>query len=185
MKLLLPISVLFVVLSFCTGKMTQFLSGKKSTPTPEAASNNKASPTPETKKDEGKAESKATPEKLDDDELSTRLSELVTDWKNAEAKGDSATLKRLLADDFTIVDEEGKKYNKAQWIKEVSGGDSSFKSFTVSEAKIESSTDDTATMSFVASYNFKKEKTKTRETDKFVQRDGEWQVVYSQATFIN
>jgi hypothetical protein len=180
MKLLLPLSILFVVLSFCTGKISKLFSDEpKSTPTPEVAAN-KPAPSPPNSDMAGSA-----PEKIDDKELISRLTEIENDWKKAESKGNSNALGRILADEFTILEETGKKYNKSQWISETSGGDSSLLLWKIEDAKIESRTDDTAIMSFTITYKFSNDTpAKTRDIDKFVMRDDRWQVVSSQATTV-
>ncbi|CAN5284263.1 hypothetical protein BH10ACI1_BH10ACI1_28480 [soil metagenome] len=147
---------------------------KKSTPTPENVSNS-SSPVPV----------KSTPEKIDDDELKSRLTELEEDWKKTEAKGSFKDEERILADEFTNIDGEGKKYTKAQWINEMSGGNPELKSWTFTDKKIESNTGETAIMSLVVNYTYKDGTIyKTRDIDKFVYRDERWQVVSSQSTVI-
>ena len=176
MKLLLPLMVLFVAFSFCSGKLGEYVGiKKKSSPTPDIDINvNSKSPD----------DVKSTPEKLDDDALLSRLTKLEDEWKQAEAKGSRSDDERILADEFTNIDGQGKKYNKAEWLNEMSSGNPTLKSWTITDTKIESNTGETAIMSLVVTYFYKNDQHKTRDIDKFVLHDGRWQVVSSQSTIV-
>jgi hypothetical protein len=117
------------------------------------------------------------------DAVLQELTELENKWKAARAKGDTATLHQVFADEFTNADENGKTYNKAEWINAFKGGDPTLKSWTISDTKLVRFGGDTATITLNIHSTYKKGRDKrVLDTDKFVKRDGRWQVVSSQST---
>ena len=144
-----------------------------------------ASPTPEVSNSSSFSGAESTPEKLDDDELKSRLTKIEDNMQKAQSKGNRSDLEQILADEFTNIDGEGKKYNKTQWLNEFKDGNPDLKSWSFTDTKLEANTADTAIMSFVVTYNYKDgTKYKTRDIDKFVNRDERWQIVSSQSTEI-
>lgn len=117
------------------------------------------------------------------DAILKELTELELRWKEARTKGDTATLQQVFADEFINTDEKGKTYNKAEWIKAFKGGDPTLKAWTISDTKIASFDGDTATMTLTIHRTYKNGRDSTDlDTDKFVKRDGRWQVVASRST---
>ena len=94
-------------------------------------------------------------------------------------KADKAALGRILADEFTNIDSNGKVKNKAQIIASLQGGN---ETRTILEPKLTSYTGDRATMIFIRTYKGQGYNERTRDTDTYVKRDGRWQVVSSQST---
>jgi ketosteroid isomerase-like protein len=167
MKLVLPFALLALVLSVCN------LTGKRSSNNSNSAGGEH--PTSTTNRDANSATS--------EDAALIQLIALEYQWKQARAAGDSATLQKVFADEFTNTDPNGKTYNKAQWIDVFKGGEPEVKSWKISEAKLVSFGGDTATMTFTIAYTLKHGgPTRLRDTDTFVRRDGRWQVVASQST---
>jgi hypothetical protein len=111
------------------------------------------------------------------------LTELENKWKAASAGGDTATLQEVFADEFTNSDENGKIYNKAEWISLFKRGNPTLRSWTISDAKLASFGGETATLTLNVHLTYSKGRQKrVFDTDKFVRRDGRWQVVSSQST---
>ncbi len=168
MKLILPFALLALVLSVCN------LTGKR------ASNNNSNSadgehPTSTTNRDSNSATS--------EDGALIQLIALENQWNQAAAAGDSATLQKVLADEFTNTDQSGKTDNKAQYIYWTKGGEPEWKSWKISETKLVSFGGDTATMAYTIVYTLKHGgPDRLRDTDTFVKRDGRWQIVASQST---
>jgi hypothetical protein len=119
------------------------------------------------------------------DEVLKELTELENKWKAATAKGDTATLQEVFADEFTNEDETGKTYNKAEWISIYRRGNPTLKSWTISDTKLVSFEGETATITLNVHLTFKKGRdVRVLDTDKFIKRDGRWQVVSSQSTLL-
>ncbi len=118
------------------------------------------------------------------DAVLNELTELESKWKAASAKGDTATLQEVFVDEFINADENGKTYNKAEWISLFKRGNSTLKSWTISDTKLVSFGGETATMTLNIHRTCKNGRDSgDLDTDTFVKRDGRWQVVSSQSTF--
>ena len=119
------------------------------------------------------------------DAILKELTDLELRWKEARGRGDTATLQQVFADEFINADENGKTYSKAEWINAFKGGDPTLKSWTISDTKLVSFGGETATMTLNVHSTYKKGRDKrSLDTDKFVKRDGRWQVVSSQSTLL-
>ena len=167
MKLILPVALLAVALSLCN--LSEKFKGTNSN-----QSNVGSSADTNTANTNSQANS---------DAVLKELTQLESKWKEASTKGDTATLQEVFADEFTNADENGKTYNKAEWINALKGGNPTLKSRTISDTKLVSFSGETATMSFNVhlTYTHGRDK-RSRDTDTFVKRDGRWQVVASQST---
>jgi hypothetical protein len=111
----------------------------------------------------------------------TALRELLAverQWKNAKASGNLAVLRGVFADTFTNTDNEGRTYNKSDWIAQFRGGDPSLKGWKITEPKLVSYGGNTATITFTITTDSEQ----LKDTDTFVKRDGRWQVIGSQST---
>ena len=167
MKLILAAALLAVTLSLCN--LTEKFKGTNS---------NQSSGGSPANINTANSNSAAT-----NDTVLKELTELESKWKEAAAKGDTATLQQVFADEFTNTAENGKTYNKAEWIDAFKGGDPTLKSRTISDTKLVSLSGDTATMTYNVHLTYTKGRDKrARDTDTFVKRDGRWQVVASQST---
>lgn len=167
MKLILPITLLAVTLSLCN--LSEKFKGTNSNQSNVSSSAN--------------TNTANTNSQANSDAVLKELTELESKWKEASAKGDTATLQQVFADEFTNTAENGKTYNKAEWINAFKGGDPTLKSRTMSDTKLVSFGSETATMTFNvhSTYTYGRDK-RSRDTDTFVKRDGRWQVVASQST---
>lgn len=167
MKLFLPAALLAVTLSLCN--LTEKFKGTNSNQSNVGSSAN--------------TNSANSNSQANNDTVLKELTELEFKWKAASAKGDTATLQEVFADEFTNADENGKTYNKAEWISLFKRGNPTLKSWTISDTKLVSFGGDTATMTLNVHLTYKKGRDKrVRDTDTFIKRDGRWQVVASQST---
>lgn len=168
MKLILPLALLALTLSLCN--LSEKFKGTNSN-----QSNVGSSANTNTANSNSQANS---------DAVLKELTELENKWKAAGAKGDTATLQEIFADEFTNQDENGKNYNKAEWTKLFRRG-TTLKSWTISDQKLVSFGGDTATMTMNSHSTYSRGREKrVFDTDKFVKRDGRWQVVASQSTLL-
>ena len=129
--------------------------------------------------------SSVTSSLINDDSLLKILISTENVWKQAKISGDTDTLDRIFADEFTNTIEPGHIYSKAEWLRYLSGGSPHVKTFKITDAKLTARTDDTATISFKVTtlYNYKKNSVDVlNDIDKFVFRDGRWQVTSSLST---
>lgn len=118
-------------------------------------------------------------------EILRELVDVENRWKEAKFKGDVKTLEAIFADEFTNVAQNGKTYNKAEWIKVWKKGDPSIKSWKISDERLESTEGDKATITFTTTLEYKNSKVaRSRDTDTFIKRDGRWQVVASQSSML-
>ena len=169
MKLILPAALLAATLSLCN--LTEKFKGGNSNQSNVGSSAN--------------TNTANSNSQANNDTVLKELTELESKWKEAKAKGDTATLQQVFADEFTNADENGKTYNKAEWINAFKGGDPTLKSWTISETKLVNFGGETATMTLTVHSTYKQGRDKrVRDTDTFVKRDGRWQVVASQSTLL-
>jgi ketosteroid isomerase-like protein len=114
-----------------------------------------------------------------------QIKKLEEEWATAYIKGDAAALGRILADDYTLTDENGSLSNKAQAIQALASGDTTFESIKFDDLKVRvygafaivtggeivtvraDGTSETSTFRF---------------TDVFALRSGRWQAISSQFT---
>lgn len=100
MKLILPAALLAVTLSLCN--LTEKFKSTNSNQSDVGSSAN--------------TNTANSNSQANNDAILKELTELENKWKTARAKGDTATLQEVFADEFTNADENGKTYNKAEWI---------------------------------------------------------------------
>jgi Domain of unknown function (DUF4440) len=60
--------------------------------------------------------------KIDYKQAEQYIRESEKQWAESAATGDSAVIRRILADDFIGIDPDGKQYNKQKMIEETTGG---------------------------------------------------------------
>jgi hypothetical protein len=126
-----------------------------------------------------------TNSQANNDEVLKELTDLENKWKAASAKGDTATLEEVFADEFINEDSKGKTYNKAQWIGIFRRGNPTLKSWTITDVKLVSSGGETATITLNVHLIYKNgQEVRVLDPDKFVKRNGRWQVVSSQSTLL-
>jgi ketosteroid isomerase-like protein len=116
----------------------------------------------------------------------SELKALEQQWIDAYTKADTAALKTIEAEDWTLVDSDGKVVTKAQDIKEL--GDKTFvcKSASMSDANVKMIGDSaayvTSTVKMAGSYKGKDFSDTYRSVDIFEKKGGKWQATYSQVT---
>jgi ketosteroid isomerase-like protein len=116
----------------------------------------------------------------------SELKALEQQWLEAYVKGDTAFLKTVEAEDWTLTDSDGTTMTKAQDIKEL--GDKTFvcKSAAMSDAKVKMLGDNyayvTGSVKMKATYKGKDIDGDYRVVDVFEKKDGKWQGLYSQIT---
>ena len=125
-------------------------------------------------------------EKRTDDEQQVR--QLEHEWIEAFLQGDTATLDRILADDFIFTDPDGKLLTKAEWIADVTSGELSFESIHIDDLQVRMYGDAAVANGRVTV------KAQSKEggfdghycyTDMYVKRGGRWQAVAEQATLMS
>jgi ketosteroid isomerase-like protein len=110
------------------------------------------------------------------------LAKAVADYDAAQIKGDGAALKRLLADDYTLVNSAGAIENKDQLIADYTAPGYKLDPFVVREP-IEKIWSDGAVMGGVAKLSGtdggKRFEATLRFADIWAKRQGVWQVIYT------
>jgi hypothetical protein len=115
-------------------------------------------------------------------ELPPDLAKAVADYDTAQIKGDGAKLKRLLADDYTLLNSSGSIESKAQLIADYTAPGYKLEPFVVREP-IEKVWTDGAVMGGVATLRGvdggKPFEVTLRFADIWAKRHGVWQVIYT------
>ena len=75
--------------------------------------------------------------------IETELKKDLTDISGAMVKGDTATLDKLYADNYMLVNTDGSVQNKADRLASFKSGETKFESFTYSEVTVRSNTEGT------------------------------------------
>jgi hypothetical protein len=118
-------------------------------------------------------------------DLPPSLAKAVSDYDAAQVKGDRAELKRLLADDYTLVNSSGAIENKTQLIADYTAPGYRLEPFVVREA-IEKVWAHGAVMSGIATLRGtdggKPFVATLRFSDIWAERHGVWQVIYTQVS---
>ena len=105
-----------------------------------------------------------------------RKSEL--EWVESVASGDTAGIKRILADDFVGVAPEGKLYDKSTMISETKDGPKHFVSNHLEDVKIRFFGDNSAVAQGSESWVRRNgEHGRFVWTDTWILRNGRWQIV--------
>ena len=115
-----------------------------------------------------------------------QITKIEREWSESFVKRDASVPQRVEAEDFTIVDPDGKLLNKAEDIQSMTG-DVVFTASKVDDVKIRIF-GDTAVAVGVSSVKGRDKKNdisgQYRWTDTFVKQNGEWRAVASQVTFV-
>lgn len=116
------------------------------------------------------------------------LKTLEQQWLDAYEKADTAFLKTIEADDWSLVDSDGTVMTKAQDIKELEDKTFVCKSASMSDAKVKMMGDNfayvTGIVKMAGSYKGKDFDESFRAVDVFEKKNGKWQSTYSQITKI-
>ena len=116
------------------------------------------------------------------------LKTLEQQWLDAYEKGDTAFLKTVEADDWSLVDSDGTVMTKAQDIKELEDKTFVCKSASMSDAKVNMMGENyayvTGIVKMSGTYKGKDFDESFRAVDVFEKKNGKWQSTYSQITKI-
>ncbi|MDP9253377.1 MAG: nuclear transport factor 2 family protein [Verrucomicrobiota bacterium] len=116
----------------------------------------------------------------------SELKALEQQWSDAYKNGDTAILKSIEAEDFKLVDPDGKVVTKAQDIKEL--GDKTFKveSFSFDELNVRMLSENFAYVTGLqilkGAYKGEDISGQYRFLDVFQKKGGKWQAIASQVT---
>lgn len=72
----------------------------------------------------------------EDERTAATLKQLEQDWADAEKAGDSEKLGRIVADDWTGVDNDGRKVTKEQLIAHIKSGDDKLESIELGPMEV-------------------------------------------------
>jgi hypothetical protein len=118
-------------------------------------------------------------------ELPPGLAKAVADYDTAQIKSDGAELKRLLADDYTLLNSSGSIENKAQLIADYTAPGYKLEPFVVREP-IEKVWTNGAVMGGIATLRGmdggRPFEVTLRFADIWAKRHGVWQVIYTQVS---
>lgn len=118
-------------------------------------------------------------------EIPADLRKAVEDYDHAQVKADAAELRRLVADDYVLVNSTGKVQNKAELIADYLAPGYKIEPFTVLEP-VEKAWGDGAVMGGLVHLKGTSEgkpfAVTLRFADVWAKRGGKWQVVYSQVS---
>jgi uncharacterized protein (TIGR02246 family) len=113
------------------------------------------------------------------------LIKLEREWAEALVKADTATLDRVMADDWSMTTWDGKTQTKAQSIAEIKSGASKFEAASVDNIKVRVFGDAavvTLTQTEKSQERGKDSSGRYLYTDVWVKRDGKWQAVATHGT---
>lgn len=115
-------------------------------------------------------------------EIPTDLAKSVKEYDEAQIHGDGAALKRLVADDYTLVSSSGRVQTKAELIADYTAPGFKIEPFTILEP-IEKVWSDGAVMGGLVHLRGvdggKPFEVTLRFADIWAKRNGKWQVIYS------
>jgi ketosteroid isomerase-like protein len=116
-------------------------------------------------------------------EVPADLAQAVHDYDEAQVNGDAAELRRLIADDYTLVNSSGRIQNKAELITDYTTPGYKIEPFTVLEP-VQKVWNDGAVMGGLVHLqgvdSGKPFAATLRFADVWAKRKGKWQVVYAQ-----
>ena len=124
----------------------------------------------------------ASAKKADAPSVEQALMQMERDWTQAGLKKDVATLDKIIADDWTAFDFQGKPETKAQVIADLKSGSSFSQTVELGEMKVKVFGDTavvTGSDMEKSTYKGKDSSGKYVWTDVFVKRNGRWQAVSS------
>lgn len=113
------------------------------------------------------------------------LIKLEREWAEALVKADTATLDRVMADDWSMTTWDGRTQTKAQSIAEIKSGVSKFEAASVDGFKVRVFGDAavvTLTQTEKSQEKGKDSSGRYLYTDVWVKRDGKWQAVATHGT---
>jgi uncharacterized protein (TIGR02246 family) len=110
---------------------------------------------------------------------------LMDDWVEALKRQDAAALGRLFADDFHIIQSDGRTRDKEQELAPIKAGETKFEHLSVEDVKVYVS-GDTAIATGISTYRgtYKGQAFEDRERffDVYRKRNGHWKILASRPT---
>jgi ketosteroid isomerase-like protein len=119
---------------------------------------------------------------------SARVLSLENAWNQAEVTHDAKALNTLLAETFDFTDDDGRFMNKTQWLAHIRDGVDHYEQLSSSGMAVHLYGNVAVATGMYQDKITKKGKGvmhSGRFTDIWIQRNGEWKCVASQATLIN
>ena len=113
---------------------------------------------------------------------------LADAWANAELRGDTTFLERILADDYTGIGPLGFMLTKQEWLARHQAGDLKYESFSLDEVKVRVYNNDAAVLTGRqvqnGAYRGNSIQAQFRTTLVFVRQQGQWQLASLQLSTI-
>jgi hypothetical protein len=113
---------------------------------------------------------------------------LADAWANAELRGDTTLLERILADDYIGIGPLGFMLTKQEWLARHEAGDLKYESFSLDEVKLRVYNNDAAILTGrqaqQGAYRGNSIQGQFRITLVFVQQQGQWQLASLQLSTI-
>lgn len=112
------------------------------------------------------------------------LAKAATDFDLAQVKGDAAILRRVLADDYLLVNSQDKREDKAQFIADYTAKGFTMEPFAIDDQVIKVWSDGAVLGGAVTMKGMSDGKpysVRIRFSDIWAKRGGKWQVVYTHA----
>lgn len=134
------------------------------------------------------ADSQKHPEGAGGSDVAELLSGIEEQLAAAWVAGDNSFHERVLADDWSVIDLSGRVLSKAEVLEEAFSGDRQITSGRIDEIRVRPFGDwaiVTGRTHMAGRYHGEDMEVTLRFTDVFARRDGNWQVVASQATLIS
>ena len=98
---------------------------------------------------------------------------------NAMETGDNETLRRIIADEFINIAPSGKTSGKGSFTNIVNP---ILQNFRLENPHLNSARSNTATIQLIKTFCYPQGYVRTLDTDRFIWRDGRWQITYSRST---
>ncbi len=115
------------------------------------------------------------------------IKQLERDWSTAQKAGDIDRLGQIIADDWLSIGPDGAKVTKKEFLNNVKSGESKLESFEFGPIDVKV----IGTVAVAQGSDTEKSSSKGKDTsgkwvwmDVFVQHDGKWQAVRSQAAMV-
>jgi len=112
------------------------------------------------------------------------LAKAAADFDLAQVKGDGEALKRLLADDYLLINSQDKREDKAQFIADFTAKGFTMEPFTIDDQVIMVWADGAVLGGAVTMKGMSEGKpysVRIRFSDIWAKRGGKWQVIYAHA----
>ena len=120
----------------------------------------------------------------EDERAAETVKQLERDWVDAERAGDTEKLSRIVADDWTGIDNDGRKLTKEQLIARIKSGDSKAESIELGPMEVKVLGDAAVVQGSdveVGAANGKHASVQIIWMDVFANRGGKWVCVRSQS----